>query len=76
MSKDTIALWIETVLVLAGIDVSKFEAYNAKMASPVKPKLVMSLLCTSIVETVSWRSPDVFSVFCNKPVARESRSFA
>lgn len=72
VSKDTIARWIKTVMALAGIDVSKFQAHST-MASSSKAKACHVPL-TSINKAASWKSADVFSKFYNKPVAAENRS--
>ena len=74
VSIDTIGRWIKTVMVLAGIDVSKFKAHSTRMASSSKAK-ACHVPISSIMKAASWRSADVFSKFYNKPVAVECTSF-
>ena len=64
------ARWIKTVMNLASIDVSKFQAHNTRKASSSKGKACHVPL-TSIMKAASWKSADVFSKFYNKPVAAE-----
>ena len=67
VSKDTIAIWIKTVLQLAGIDVSKYTAHSSRAASTSHAK-AKGLTVQEIMKCAGWSSDTIFARFYKKPV--------
>ena len=74
VSRDTISRWIRSVMISAGIDVSKFSPHSTRMAVTSKAK-VASVPMDEILNTAGWSSSRCFDRFYNKPVL-DKGSFA
>ena len=66
VSRDTIARWIKTVLLRAGIDISKFTAHNVRAAVTSKAKQTIPV--GKIMEKVGWSNESTFAKYYDKTI--------
>ena len=75
VSKDTIARWIRSVMLCAGIDVELFKPHSVRSAAVSKANQCAIPLDT-ILAHAGWRSERTFQRYYNKPIQRHDADFA
>ncbi|KAJ8039854.1 hypothetical protein HOLleu_13988 [Holothuria leucospilota] len=73
VSKDTLARWVKTVLVSAGID-GQFKAHSTRAAAASAAEM-KNVPVSDVLDMAGWAKEATFQRFYKKPVAAES-SFA
>ena len=68
MSKDTIARWVRTVMMGAGLDVAIFKPHSTRSAATSKAKRACVPL-TDILKHAGWCNHRTFDRFYKKTVA-------
>ena len=71
VSKDTIARWVRTVMMGAGLDVAIFKPHSTRSAATSKAKRACVPL-TDILKHAGWSNHRTFDRFYNKPVVKDS----
>ena len=71
VSKDTIARWVRTVMMGAGLDVAIFKPHSTRSAATSKAKRECVPL-TDILKHAGWSNHRTFDRFYNKPVVKDS----
>ena len=71
VSKDTIARWVRTVMMGAGLDVAIFKPHSTRTAATSKAKRACVPL-TDIMKHAGWSNHRTFDRFYNKPVVKDS----
>ena len=66
VSRDTIARWIKTVLLRAGIDISKFTAHSVRAAVTSKAKQTIPV--GKIMEKAGWSNKSTFAKYYDKTI--------
>ena len=66
VSRDTIARWIKTVLLRAGIDISKFTAHSVRAAVTSKAKQTIPV--GKIMEKAGWSNERTFAKYYDKTI--------
>lgn len=71
ISKDTIARWIPTVMLKAGLDITKFKPHSSRSAATSKATQAC-VPVQDILKQAGWSSHRTFDRFYNKPVRKDS----
>ena len=71
VSKDTIARWVRTVMMGAGLDVAIFKPHSTRTAATSKAKRAC-VPPTDILKHAGWSNHRTFDRFYNKPVVKDS----
>ena len=71
MSKDTIARWVHTVMMGAGLDVAIFKPHSTRSAATSKAKRACVPL-TDILKHAGWSNHQTFDRFYNKSAVKDS----
>lgn len=72
--RDTIARWVKTVMIDAGIDPQIFKPHSTRSASSSKA-FACNVPLRSILQAASWKTDCSFNKFYNKPIDKESQSY-
>ena len=75
MTKDTIARWIRTVMLEAGLDVETFTPHSTRSAATSKAKQACVPI-QNILKHAGWSNERTFDRFYNKPVVTQDNNFA
>lgn len=71
VSKDTIARWVRTVMMGAGLDVATVKPHITRSAATSKAKRTCVPL-TDLLKHAGWSNHRTFDRFYNKPVVKDS----
>ena len=74
VSKDTVARWIKTVMIRAGIDVKVFRPHSVRVAAASKAHS-KAVPIQEILQTAGWSNAGTYYKFYKKPI-QEQTSFA
>jgi len=75
VSKDTISRWIKTVMKAAGVDVSIFKPHSTRSAATCAANN-NDIPVENILAAAGWSSAKTFQAWYNKPVIKDSNTFA
>jgi hypothetical protein len=67
----SIARWLQMLMQLAGIDVSKYKAHSTRSAATSKAK-IMGLSAQEIMERANWKRESTFSRFYHKDTKEQN----
>ena len=73
-SRDTIRLWIQQMMVKAGIDINVYKPHSVRSAAASKAKAANASL-VEIMQTAGWSSAAIFAKFYDREIEQGS-SFA
>ena len=74
ISISTIARWLRTVMICAGVDVKVFKPHSVRSAAASQAKAA-NVPVSEILSRAGWKSERTFQTFYNKPIARTSKGF-
>lgn len=74
VTTSTLARWLKTVLMLAGIDDTFFKAHSYRGAS-TSAALASGCTLNDILNTANWASAKTFNKFYNKHILEENAKF-
>ncbi|KAK3890227.1 hypothetical protein Pcinc_005762 [Petrolisthes cinctipes] len=74
VSKDTIARWIRRMLVMSGVDTTKYSAGSVRPAAASKAK-AMAVPITFIMAKAGWSSEATFAKYYDKIIVQDSDTF-
>ena len=75
VTKDTIARWIRTVMLEAGLDVGTFKPHSTRSAATSKAQQACVPI-QDILKHAGWSNERTFDRFYNKPVVTQDNTFA